>query len=379
MLAMSAESVAATRPFQGGLSPIPDCSAPWVHPVACDASGEPVGAAAGTPDHRASEVGGARSAPLDLIEEHLTVDNGRNGFRPAEAAGRLLNGWLVPEEWEGPIDDDPSVVLKIQPFAAGGYEATVRYMDLARISRVMEFGGRRGKREEPGERKQENVEKAGQRAKAKVRKLTKNMGATHLCTLTRRESDPATFWTPEDWLKGWDRLRRHLVKEIGEFPYVAILEKHKKGNYHLHIAWVGRIHLNIMRPLWWTVCGGRGSGNVDAKYIKVRSGCDRADRIAKYISKYVAKHFEENPRFNKKRYWASRQTLEEARRYVLRARTLDNPWSGSGAAAEVAEMLGLDMALFIENGRTPHLFLFPDGTGWWFAYIPEVHSTPPPF
>lgn len=341
-----------------------------------------MGAAAPAPDHRASEVVGERSEPLDLIEEHLTVDNSPKGFRPAQAVGRLMAGWSVPVEWEGPGSADPSVVLKIQPFAAGGYEATVRYMDLGRISRVMEFGGQRGKREEPGEIKPENVEKAGKRAKAKVRKLTKNMGATHLCTLTRRESDPATFWSTDDWLKAWDRLRRSLVKVIGEFPYVAILEQHKKGNYHLHIAWVGRINLNVMRPLWWSVCGGRGEGNVDAQYIKVRSGCDRSDRIAKYISKYVAKHFEDNPRFNKKRYWASRQTLEDARRYVLRSRTLDDngsPWSCSGAAAEVVAMLGLDMALFIEYGRTPHLFQFPDGTGWWFSYIPELHSTHPPF
>jgi len=348
-----------------------------------DCSYRVTGAVALAPDHRASEVGGERSKPLDLIEEHLTVNNSQKGFRPAQAVGRLMANWSVPDDWEGPDTTDLSVVLKIQPFAAGGFEGTVRYMDLGRIARAMEFGGHRGKREAPGRAKPENVEKAGRRAKAKVRKLTKNMGATHLCTLTRRESDPAAFWSTDDWLKAWDRLRRNLVKVIGEFPYVAILEQHMKGNYHLHIAWVGRINLNVMRPLWWAVCGGRGEGNVDAQYIKVRSGCDRSDRIAKYISKYVAKHFNDIPRFNKKRYWASRQTVDEARRYVLRSRTLEdhgNPWARTGAAAEVADMLGLDMSLFIDirTNRTPHLFVFPDRTGWWFSYIPELHSTPSP-
>lgn len=36
------------------------------------------------------------------------------------------------------------------------------------------------------------------------------------------------------------------------------------------------------------------------------------------------------------------------------------------------------MSLFIGNGRAPHLFMFPDGPGRLFAYIPELHSAPPP-
>lgn len=80
--------------------------------------------------------------------------------------------------------------------------------------------------------------------------------------------------------------------------------------------------------------GGKGCGNIDAKKIKVPAGGDRAARIARYISKYVSKRFEDEPRFNKKRYWASRQSMEEARRYVLNADTLD------GASREVEQMLG---------------------------------------
>lgn len=87
---------------------------------------------------------------------------------------------------------------------------------------------------------------------------------------------------------------------IGEFPYVAILEKHRKGNYHLHVAWCGRVNVGIVRKMWLAALGGgKGCGNIDARKIKVPAGGDRAARIARYISKYVSKHFEDDPRFNK--------------------------------------------------------------------------------
>ena len=51
-----------------------------------------------------------------------------------------------------------------------------------------------------------------------------------------------------------------------EFPYVAILEKHEKGNYHLHVAWCGRVNVGIVRKMWLAALGGgKGCGNIDAK------------------------------------------------------------------------------------------------------------------
>ena len=113
--------------------------------------------------------------------------------------------------------------------------------------------------------------------------------------------------------------------------------------------------------------------------IKVPCGGDRASRIARYISKYVSKHFEDDPRYNKKRYWSSRQTIEDARRYVISADTLD------GAIEIARRMLGLDFSKFLRldkagNLRQENMFPFPDGSGLWLAYIPEIHGTgDPPF
>lgn len=329
----------------------------------------------GIPTASASVAEG-RAAPLDLIEEHLTDISLDPCRRSPIVSGRLLANWSIPADFVPSSDGSLNFVLKVQRFAAGGSECTVRALDLEKIARAMDTSGQlRGKREIPDELNQEAIEKAAARAKRKVRYLVKNMGATHLCTLTRREPAAADCWSPEDWAKAWDRLRRSLEKAIGSFPYVAILEQHEKGNYHLHIAWVGKINLNLMRPLWWGICGGRGQGNVDAQYVKVRQGLQRADRIARYISKYVTKAFEQNSRFNKKRYWSSRQTLEEARRYVLNARSFDL------AFMEVQNLIGFDPLKYAtgKDKRLEGMFAFPDGSGVWFNYMPSIHGADPPF
>jgi hypothetical protein len=119
-------------------------------------------------------------------------------------------------------------------------------------------------------------------------------------------------------------------------------------------------------------------GNVDAKYIKVRAGLDRADRVAKYISKYTTKHYEQDGRFNKKRYWASRQSVQPARRVVMNAKTV------SEALNQVLADHGLNMADYMRLGKRgvefDGLFVFPDNSGFWMTYIPDKHGgTPPPF
>lgn len=317
----------------------------------------------------------ARSA-LDLIEVHLTDTLFHAGYRRGEHLGKSQEGWNFPVEWVGPRPDGDAFVLKVQPFAQGGYEATVRTVNLPRIGEAMEGVRLVGKREAPEELSIESIIKSSARAKRRVRHLCRNMMATHLLTLTKRECEGSEYWTPDDWAVAWDRLRRLLVRVIGQFPYVAILEQHKKGNYHLHVAWVGKINVQMVRRMWLSIVGV-GAGNIDAKHIKVASGHDRSSRIARYISKYVAKSFEDNPRFNKKRYWASKQSLEEARRYVLRALTLDD------AMQEIKRLLGLDYGKFLVfsrgESRLENLFMFPDGSGAWINYLPDIHDSGPPF
>jgi hypothetical protein len=273
-------------------------------------------------------------------------------------------------------------VVKLQPFKAGGFEVVCRSLDLEKIGSTMEGNRRYGKREAPEEPDRENVVKAAQRAKRKVRYLTKNMGATHLVTFTRREVEASGFWSPDDWAKAWDKFRRTLERYRPGFCYVAVLERHKKGNFHLHVAWVEapgqKVNLSVVRGCWWACVGGRGQGNVDVQYIKVRAGLERADRVAKYISKYTSKHFEDGGRFNKKRYWSSRQEMADVRRYVLNVRSQDEAFKA------VQEMWGLNMSDYMRIGargiELEGVFSFPDGSGFWITYIPDKHGgKPPPF
>jgi len=316
-----------------------------------------------------------REASLDLIEGHLTSVNWESQYRRGSHGGFLLKNWFFPADWNGVSDQNPEkFVLKIQPFEKGGYEATIRLLNLEKIGRAIERDSPGGKREVPEELSVENLEKAAQRAKRKMRLMVKNMGADHLLTLTKREAEGSDYATAEEWAEYWDKFRRMMVRVIGDFPYVAILEKHKKGNYHLHVAWCGRINLGNVRRIWHAALGGgKGCGNIDHQKIKVKSGGDRSARIARYITKYVSKHFETEPRFNKKRYWASRQTLEEARRYILNADTLDQ------AIVKMHNMLGLDLAKFLLTERKGDFFMFPDGSGLWLNYIHDIHGVPPPF
>jgi hypothetical protein len=346
------------------------------HPAWAEASGD-IGGAAIMPHALLTPCGGgdAIGEPLDLIEEHLTFNPtlpSAFDYHKPHQGGRLIENWSFPDGFK--VDGELTPVLKIQPFASGGYEATIRLMDIEKIGNAMDAPRRFGKREAPEVQDFGCVQKAASRAKRKVRHLVKNMGATNLVTLTRRESPGTGYWTPEQWAKAWDRLRRNIEKVVGDFPYVGVLEAHKKGNFHLHLAWLGKVNLNLIRPLWWAICGGRGAGNVDSQYIKVRAGLERADRVAKYISKYTSKHFEDSGRFNKKRYWASRQTMQEAKRYVLKSKTVEEGFN------EALRFLGLDLGMFMVNHPTKgyiadHVFYFPDGGGVWLNYIPDIHSS----
>ena len=67
---------------------------------------------------------------------------------------------MVPASWNGVKEGERNFVLKIQSFAKGGYEGTIRLLDLEKIGRAIEGGGTRGKREAPEEVSIEHQEKA---------------------------------------------------------------------------------------------------------------------------------------------------------------------------------------------------------------------------
>ena len=109
---------------------------------------------------------GGREAPLDLIEEHLTYEVLSPQYRQGSHGGRLLKNWMFPESWKGVKEGEPNFVLKIQAFSKGGYEGTIRQLDLEKIGRAIEGGGIRGKREAPDIVSVENQYKSGRQVEA---------------------------------------------------------------------------------------------------------------------------------------------------------------------------------------------------------------------
>jgi len=222
-------------------------------------------------------------------------------------------------------------------------------MDLERV---------RGKREK-GEQKENNVASSVKRSKVKIRHLVKSMGCDRMITFTVAEAEGSYYRTIEEWAAMWKKFLRLCVKNGIDFRYVAVMERHKKGNLHMHAAVVGYLRVEIIRKLWLCCTGGRGTGNVDIAKKRVRRDCtvyERRAGLARYLSKYIVKQID-GVEFNKKRYWSSRHKLPSAERYILRSDEL------SDVFFEIAELLGLNPLAMSQK-----VFLFPDGGGLFFSF-----------
>ncbi len=188
-----------------------------------------------------------------------------------------------------------------------------------------------------------------------------------MLTLTRREKDPAAFWTVQDWASAWDRFSRLCKRMGGSLVYVAVLERHKKGNFHLHAAIAGRINVKHIRKIWLACCGGgKGCGNVDVAMRQGLTVHKRRAGLAKYVSKYVAKQLGQTE-FNKKRYWSSRHKLPDVERYILSAD------DAKAALFELSVFLSLDYSALAAS-----VFTFKQETCAWFSFDERL-AAPPPF
>ena len=323
--------------------------------------------------------------PLDLIIGHLTdcpiahcspgtdslsgfdslIPDFDTPFVPATRVFSESPGWFRPSVGFS-NKPDYHFVVKVQEFASGGYEATFVQQELKKIGFLAELERNHGKRVKC-EQNPNDILTSIQRSKRKIRHLIKSMGCDRLLTLTKRENNPDTYWTPEDWASAWDKLNR-LCKKYGvKLAYVAVLEKHKKGNYHMHAAIVGRINVKHLRKMWLCCCGKvRGSGNIDIKYKTNCTAHKRRAGLAKYVSKYISKQIEQ-VEFNKKRYWSSRHKLPDIRRYIL-----NSPDIGE-ALREFAGFFGLNIAELMATA-----FMFGEGAGAWFSFDDHL-AIPPPF
>lgn len=148
------------------------------------------------------------------------------------------------------------------------------------------------------EKKKRALQIAANRAKTRVRKLCKAMGADTLMTLTYK-ANQTDLEVCKKHLKEFVRRVRRLIPD---FRAVCGFEQQDRGAWHVHMATiklpaalaaVNGVKVkswNVLRAIWRSVTKGDG-GNVDVQARKRHSQRTPA-RIASYISKYITKAFE---------------------------------------------------------------------------------------
>lgn len=149
---------------------------------------------------------------------------------------------------------------------------------------------------------------AANRAKVKVRKLCKAMGADTMLTLTYRANETDLTRSKKDLKEFVRRVRRLMPK----FRAVAVYETQERGALHWHIA-TANVPVSFMQPnalgvpckvksfdvlraIWRSVTKER-QGNVDIARRKASSRRSPA-QIASYIAKYIVKAFREGQAFS---------------------------------------------------------------------------------
>jgi len=132
------------------------------------------------------------------------------------------------------------------------------------------------------------------------------MGLDVLGTLTYR----ANVQDRDLVLAHWKEFVRRLRRVLPSFGYVAVLEKQKRGALHLHFA-CRRLPRELQREgvriksysviiaIWKSVTGALGGSFRDSS----RRTRGSPLKVAKYISKYVGKSFEELGQLNKRQYF----------------------------------------------------------------------------
>jgi len=169
--------------------------------------------------------------------------------------------------------------------------------------------------------REDNIGRASSRAKSSVRRLVMSMRADRMLTLTTR----LNITDFAESASQFARFIREIRKVIPGFEYVAVPERQKRGAWHWHLAIRGFIPIRATRAAWLSVCK---DGNVDVTEpralisrqadaggclgeggarISLPGGIDLASvRLASYLSKYLAKSFEDNTiGLNRHRYRAS--------------------------------------------------------------------------
>lgn len=254
---------------------------------------------------------------LARLAQSRADEAARKAFKRAKAGHPLADVLEGLTEASRAASEAPRWRMVTTDFGNGHAEA-VLMRDIANLEKTLERSIERdlGAVVPRGEGDREaSIAVAKRRAKREVRHKAKAMMVNSLWTLTYR-----ALMTDRDLaLKHLDAFRRRVGAVLGEWKYIAVLERQERGAWHIHLATHalpvrlerGGVKVkswDVMRAIWRSVVGELG-GNFDEAKRRKRWGGAKAVRgagaIASYIAGYVAKDMDDSG-LNRKRYSASK-------------------------------------------------------------------------
>lgn len=204
-----------------------------------------------------------------------------------------------------------------------------------------------------------NRERSARRARTQVRRLVKAKNLDTMLTGTYREN----VTDRERLSRDVDVFIKRVRRVIPGFEYVCVFERQKRGAWHFHMA-VQRVQshylhkgvlvksYDLLRALWRAVVG---DGNIDVSRA-IRKRQRSTGKLAGYLSKYIAKGFEEGQEGDS--YRASGKALPKP----VVVRSLATSADGAGT-----DLLRLLMAFF-PDGEFHSAYL--DCGGYYMALSP---------
>jgi len=233
----------------------------------------------------------------------------------------------------------------------------------------------------------DNWARSVRRAKQSVRWLCLQMQADRLLTLTYRANVEDREIVKSDFQRFLELLKRGGFKyrdvngeirraaPLEDFRYVAVLERQDRGAYHVHMAVKGFQRVSVIRAAWYKACSDADGNRVGDSLVQgedtpgavnITSPRDagkgrrewKCNQLAGYITKYLAKTFDES-QVEKKRYWHSMQVKKPEKQLVWLVSTnmgdaIRELWQFS---TDVHDMMGNSAVQWVN----------PSGTVYWLS------------
>lgn len=210
---------------------------------------------------------------------------------------------------DGNTSSPPYWKVKARDLGNGHREAVVCKVYPEHTTKLLDLMFDAPKERGAGDR-EANAARAARRAKQQCRLVCKAMAVNSLWTLTYRENvqDREVVMAH---LKAFARRVRRILGS--QWQYCAVLERQARGAYHVHLATHALPRMlvssdqgnaamvkswDVMREVWRSITKEAGGNFDESKSTNLRSSA----AISRYISKYVAKSFEEDALLNKKRF-----------------------------------------------------------------------------